>query len=277
MFQESYPTNPRYRTHAPKTKPLPLRLNRILAEGRAQTNTAHIAHSSGTTDSRHTYTNALASVHRRQVRGPAIRNSCNFRHGRLYLGSPRLLERPSNGGLGSRVENGLTPPIVRCSCDSCLIFAEQHFRFAPAADVLAISRHNWRSTPGDPRFEASAIWDSRQTRLKTSDATDQARTVGLRRLRATKKPGHTAGLLLDQFRDRRRNPRQTIDISRGPEPASAVEVLVSYELRLIASRREMPQAPHRTSPRKRGEEAAGDPPVLIYDCYLVNLWRREPR
>lgn len=88
MLQELYPTNAGYRTRAPKTKPLPLRLNRILAEGRAQTNTAHIAQSSGTTNSRHTYTNALASVHRRQVRGLAIRSSCNFRHGRRYWGSP---------------------------------------------------------------------------------------------------------------------------------------------------------------------------------------------
>ena len=45
------------------------------------------------------------------------------------------------------------------------------------------------------------------------------------------------------------------------------EVLVRFRV----SRHEMPQAPHRTSPRSRGEGAAGDPPIFIDHCYLDNL------
>jgi hypothetical protein len=138
MFQESYPISAGYRTHAPKSKPLPLRLNGILAEGRAQTNTAHIAQPGGTTDPCHTHTNALASVRRRQVREPATRSSCNFRHGRHFLGSPDFFRCPSNGGSGSTCDERRRPPCVRLSVVSRLASLEQHFRVAPKGGIPTV-------------------------------------------------------------------------------------------------------------------------------------------
>jgi len=56
--------------------------------------------------------------------------------------------------------------------------------------------------------------------------------------------------------------------------ASSRELINREEFRAIASRREKPQARHRTSPRERGEVAAGDPPIPIFRRYSKYSWRK---